>query len=158
MEEKILVNNEVYMTVPEGFHVMIEEELRQLFGDADPARWGLWDKERHIMVILDWKEYSPLTLKLTNVKKIATQNERIMEKGYKNNTFRLEGFFSAQVDGHEAEGYRYTYQVQGIGQKAESLLMIQKHTVYRLSFIGRTENEAADEPLYEELRSGLSFA
>ncbi len=110
------------------------------------------------MVILDWKEYSPLTLKLTNVKKIATQNERIMEKGYKDNTFRLEGFFSTQVDGHEAEGYRYAYQVQGIGQKAESLLMIQKHTVYRLSFIGRTENAEADEPLYEELRGGLSFA
>ncbi len=29
MEEKILVNNEVYLTVPEGFHVMSEEDVRR---------------------------------------------------------------------------------------------------------------------------------
>ncbi len=40
----------VEVEVPDGFNVMNAEELRQVYQSEDPNRWGMRDKERHIIL------------------------------------------------------------------------------------------------------------
>ena len=55
---KATVNDLMSIEVPEGFHTMSAEELRQAYRDDNPDLWGMWDQERHVMVSVMWKEYS----------------------------------------------------------------------------------------------------
>ncbi len=157
MEQEI-VNGAFAMPVPDGFHVMSEEELTKLFMKPDPDRWGIWDQERHIMLTLEWKKYSPLALKMTNVKNIAARNEQLMRKALKKYSYQPEGAFSGRIAGLEAEGYRYLYQVQGIEQTAECLLFAERSLVYRMTCVGRVENRAANRAFFESIVDSVSGA
>ena len=96
---KATVNDLFSIEVPEGFHTLSAEELRQAYLDDNPDRWGMWDQERHVMVTVMWKEYSRLMMMLADVKGICRKNEQIAAKGYGNNGYECGGFFSVNVDG-----------------------------------------------------------
>ena len=119
---KATVNGLMSIEIPEGFHTMSAEELRQAYRDDNPDRWGMWDQERHVMVTVMWKEYSRLLMMLADVKAICRKNEQIAAKGYAGNGYERGGFFSASVDGRPAEGYRFSYRVGDAEQSAETLL------------------------------------
>ncbi len=155
--EKCTINNEVTMPIPEGFHIMSAEELAKSFGKPDPCRWGMWNQERHIMIILEWKTYSALTMKMTNLQKITARNESITKRCAKNNAYQLQGFFPGRIGGLNAEGYNYYYKVQGIDQQNISLLTVKENTVYRLSSIGRVENADADRAFLDEICEMVKF-
>ena len=44
------------LTIPEGFHVMDVAELKRAYMDDNKDRWGIADKDRHIMVAVFWHE------------------------------------------------------------------------------------------------------
>ena len=82
---KATVNGLMSIEIPEGFHTMSAEELRQAYRDDNPDRWGMWDQERHVMVTVMWKEYSRLLMMLADLKAICRKNEQSAAKGYGNN-------------------------------------------------------------------------
>ena len=50
--------------VPNGFYVLSAEELRLAYQSEDPNRWGMRDKERHIILTVMWKEYQIILVRL----------------------------------------------------------------------------------------------
>ena len=54
------VNEAMEVEVPNGFYVLSAEELRLAYQSEDPNRWGMRDKERHIILTVMWKEYRGL--------------------------------------------------------------------------------------------------
>ena len=154
---KAKVNDLFSIEVPEGFHTMSEEELRKAYRDDNPNRWGMWDQERHVMVTVMWKEYSRLLMMLADVKAICRKNEQIAAKGYGNNGYECGGFFSVNVDGEKAEGYRFSYCVDGVVQSAETILFKLGKTIFTVTCGGRRENQETDRELFDRIIDGISL-
>ena len=50
-----IINNAFSIALPEEFLRMSPEELRQLYRDDNPDRWGAWDHDRHVIITIQWK-------------------------------------------------------------------------------------------------------
>ena len=154
---KATVNDVFSIEVPEGFHTMSAEELRQAYRDDNPNRWGMWDQERHVMVTVMWKEYSRLLMMLADLKAICRKNEQMAGKGYADHGYECGGFFSVNVDGEKAEGYRFSYRVGDVEQCAETILFKLERTIYSITLGCRRENRETDRELFDSIIAGIFF-
>ena len=136
---------------------MSAEELRQAYRDDNPDRWGMWDQERHVMVTVMWKEYSRLMMMLADVKGICRKNEQIAAKGYGNNGYECGGFFSVNVDGEKAEGYRFSYRIDDVELSAETILFKLEKTIFTVTFASRRENRETDRELIDRIIAGITL-
>lgn len=152
-----LVHEELSLSWPDGFQVMTANELKQLYLSNNPKRWGIWDKERHVMITVLWQEYHPLLNFLADPKAMAKRNEQLTRRGYKKHDYRLESFLSMQFCGRNLEGYCFSYRLGDTAQRVETLLLKQKKCVYNFSCIGRKENEEKDRALFREVMNTLNI-
>ncbi len=136
---------------------MSAEELRQAYRDDEPNRWGMWDQERHVMVTVMWKEYPRLLMMMTDLKGICRKNEQMAGRGYAANGYECGGFFSVDVDGEKAEGYRFSYRIGDVEQSAETILFKLEKTVFSITFGGRKENRDADRELFDRIIAGITL-
>ena len=149
--EKGWINGELFLPCPEGFGIMDEAELSRVYSCANPNRWGAWDKARHVMITVLWQRYNPLLAWLADRGAMVRRNEQLTRKGYRENDYRLIGFFSRAVCGLSAEGYRFTYRVQGVPQGAQTVLVKKGRTVYSVSCIGAAEALEENRVLFEAI-------
>ena len=150
------VNRELALPRPEGFEVMGAEELKRVYIRDDPNRWGMWDRERHVMITVLWQRYNPLLAWLAEMKTMARRNEQLTRKGYLDHDYRLEGFTSRKVQGLAGEGYRFTYRLGDVEQGIETLLIKRGSTVYSLNCVGRAENSAENHAIFEAVLDGMT--
>ena len=152
------IGGAVEVEVPDGFCVMSAEELKQAYQSEDPNRWGMRNKERHIIMTVMWKAYHGLAgLFLSDLRAVCKKNEQLSSKGYAGHSYRCDGFFSLSVDGQPAEGYRFSYRIGDVEQSAETILIKQDKTIYSFTFAGRTENKAADREMFAGITAGIRF-
>ena len=151
------INGSVSVEIPESFHTMSSEELRRVFQDSGPERWGAWDRENHVMITVMWKVYPLLLAKLAGLKDVCRRNEQLSSKGYAGNGYQCEGFFSLSAGGLPAEGYRYSYSVGDVRQSAETVLVKKDRTIYSFTCTGRLENKAADHETFTGVVDGIRF-
>ncbi len=154
---KATVNDLMSIEVPEGFHTMSAEELRQAYQDDKQNRWGMWDQDRHVMVTVMWKEYPRLLMMLSDVKGISRKNEQMAGRGYAASGYECGGFFSVDVDGEKAEGYRFSYRIGDVEQAAETILFKLEKTVFSITCGGRKENRDADRELFDRIIAGITL-
>ena len=155
---KELVNQALSIPVPDGFRPMSGEELRQAYGNDDPNRRGLWNRESHVIIAVLWKEYPALLrFMLRDLKAVCRKNEQLHSREYAGHDYHCGGFFSQTVGGQPAEGYRFTYSAGGAAQSAETVLVRQGGTVYSITCAGRTENRESDHALFAGILEGISF-
>lgn len=155
---KFNVNGEISFEAAEGFQVMTNEELTKVTGTEGGDRWGLWDKERHVMVVIDWKKYNRLLLGLTDITKIAERNEELNSKLYANNNYQMESNLKGTIGGLEAEGYRFSFQVGEVVQSADCLLVRHEKNIYRFTCNGRSANRSENEALFKQILDTVEFA
>ena len=153
--ERHWINGELSLPRPEGFAVMSPEELDRAYTCNSPDRWGIWNKERHIMVTMLWHRYNPLLAWLADMKTLVRRNEQVNRRGYKDHDYQLEGFWSRTVGGMAGEGYRFTYRLGDVAQRIDTVLIKKGRTIYSLSCVGRPENTARDEALFEAILDGI---
>ena len=154
---KATVNDLFSIEVPEGFHTMSAEELRQAYREDKPNCWGMWDQERHVMVTVMWNEYSRLVMMLADTKAICRKNEQMAAKGYADHGYKCDGFFSVNVDGEKAEGYRFSYCVDGVEQSAETILFKLEKTIFTVTCGGRNENRETDREIFDRIIAGITL-
>lgn len=149
--QEILLNEELRLTYPEQFHVMDEEERRQLNFYADGPGACLSDPERHLMVSIGWKKINGLAAMLISEKDIARNMEMQVRTPMQQREYKMQGFVSTEAGGKKAEGFNYAYSVDGKGMAAQSLVAKNKKTIYYLHFYARTETFEEGRPVWEEI-------
>ena len=131
------LNNELRLSVPEGFHVMDEEEKSRLRLLEEGPFVGLSDPERHILVTVGWKQLGGLLSALVSSGDVAKSMEKNVSRAMAQLGYRRTGFTKTQVAGAEAGGFRYEYRAQDVDMAAESVAVKIKKTVYYFHFYGR---------------------
>lgn len=154
---QVLLNGALSLAYPDGFHEMDRSELTQAFQDDNPDRWGIWDRERHIIIAVFWHRSGRLVSRLAKEKDIVKSTEMKVRRGMKQSGYECSAFFSLQAAGRPAEGFRYTFAVQGIRQCAETVVLKDGNTCYTLYYYAREDGPAEDRRVFEEALASLKF-
>ena len=108
--EKYIINNELEMEVPEGFHVMTDDETDRFFG-THQNRWGVYDPDRHMMFSVGWTEKLGLKSLLVDAKSIISGYHRRL-KG-RLSDYKKTDRFSPEILGQNGEEIDYEYRADG---------------------------------------------
>ena len=126
----MILNKELKLPVPEGFHVMDEEEVSRLRLLEEGPFVGLSDPERHMMITVGWKQLGSLTALMVNAGDVARHTEKTIRRAMVQMGYHCEGFRERQIAGAGAAGFRYKYNAQNTDMVAESLVVKLNKTVY----------------------------
>ena len=135
-----LLNEELKLPVPDGFHMMDEAELGKYKTLQAAPSWCITDPERHIIVSVAWKKSGLGALLLTSGE-VAKKMEARLRKPMSPYGYRLQGFITETVGGVEAEGFRYSYTAQNIEMTGESFSLKKGKTFYYIHCYYRTERK-----------------
>ena len=154
-----IINETFSLQVPDGFEVLTEEALRGMNRNAgDPFRWGARDAENHVVLLALWKQYPAILARLLDLKAIARKNEQLTRRAHEGFGYRLLESFSMQAGTEQAEGYRFSYEREGIRQTCSNILIRDGKTVYSFMCVGREENTDADRTLINRMMETLERA
>ena len=145
------------LPIPEGFHVMDEEEWSRMKLLADGEGAGLSDPERHIVVTLGWKQTGGFSAALLSAKDLAKNMEKQICKAMAALGCKSEGVKQRAIGGREAHGLRYGYTAQGTAMTGESWVIKEKKEILYLHGYMRTELLEASLPVWEEMLDGAAF-
>ena len=124
--ETVVLNNEMQLSYPDGFHVTSEEELSKMTFYGEAPGWCISDPGRHIDLSVSWKKTNGLFAKILNTREIAKNMGR-------------------------ADGYLYAYEVQGTGMAGESLYLKNRNTFYYIHCYFRDALRDASLPVLDEI-------
>ena len=154
----VLLNEELNLYWPDGFSVMTKEELKAALRTEDPEKFGIHDKERHIILFVWWHISNPLIVKLAgNIQNVVKQTEKKLKKTYKDHQYRFLGFFPTKVCGYEAYGLRFEYTLGEITQICETIQFIYKSCCYTISYYTRPELDEQNQPVLQEILESISL-
>ena len=141
-----VIHQKYSLQVPDQYETLSEADLRQMYRSGDPFRWGVRDRENHVIIIAMWKQYPALLSWALDLKAIAKKNEQLTRNLHGDRGYRLLEFFSMQAGGEPVEGYRFCARNESdVSQVSSCFLLKDGKTVY--SFICTCREEQMDEAL-----------
>ena len=142
--KEVLVNDQLILSYPDGFHIMTESERSKLNLLEDGQWIGLSDPDRHMIVTVGWKHAGFLTANFSTSNDLAKGMEKKIRKPMEPFGYRNEGFTDRVVAGEKACGFRYGYKAQSVDMVAESLVLKCDGTVvYFHSYMREALKEAS---------------
>ncbi len=152
-----LLHNELSVSFPEGFHVMDRDEMKKLYLDDNPNRWGIWDTERHIIITVFWHQTNGILAALADEKSVAQSTESRLSRGLKKYHYKCLGFFSTPLCGQEVPGFRYEYTLGDVVQVGETILLKQGKTCYTIYYYERKNRSYSDHEVFEEVLRSIAI-
>ncbi len=154
--KKQIINETFSLQIPDSFEILSETTLLEMYRKSpNPFLWGARDRENHVVLLALWKK-SPLFLSwVTDLKTVVKKDEQLTRKAYEGYGYRLLEFFSLQAGKEKAEGYRFSYEKEGIPQISNNFLIRKGSTIYAFFGIGREENADADRDLIVRIMNSL---
>ena len=150
-QDACILNDALKLMIPEGFHVMTEEERGRVRLLTDGEWVGLSNPERHILVTVGWKPVGRFAAAMLSGSELAGTMEKKIRKPMQGLGYRLEGFTERTIAGTKANGFRYGYEAQTIEMTAESCAVKHERTIYYFHFYARAALKQESLPVWEEL-------
>ena len=153
----MILNNELELTVPEGFHEMDAAERAKLtFAGGEPGLC-ITDPDRHMIVTVGWRPLGTFAAMLVDAKSAAKTSEKQIGKLMKEYGYRTLGFSGRDLGGMTGEGFRFSYDVQDIGMLGESIFVKNGKTLYGFNLYCRRALEKENAPVLKELLSSVRW-
>lgn len=153
----MLLNNELELGLPEGFHELSPEETGKLQFTETGAGSVFSDPERHIMVSVGWKQIGAFAGLLLNGSDLAKKMEKSLEGSMAAFGYQPVARLKKSLGGEPAEGIRYRYMAQEIGMEGESLVLKHKKTLYYLHFYTRAAMAAENQQVWEQILDSVRW-
>jgi len=152
------INDQIVIDVPDGFHVMGKAELKEVYNDENVDRWGMVNKDDHMVVTVYWHKSSRLLSAIVNEAEVCKSTEKRLHKLLKNYDYELLGFFQRKVCGENASGFRHRYLLQGIPCISEVFVFKHGATCYTIYSYTREECEETNRPVLNEVIESIAYA
>ncbi len=154
---ELVLNDVLHLTYPEGFHIMTNEELKEMaFVQKGPGEC-LFDPARHMMISFGWRKGSGFSYIRLKAKEIAHHDEKLVRQSMWKDRYSFECFSSRTIGGEQAEGFCYNYQDQKHNMSAESIVL--KHNKFFYYFHVHTRSSVRGEnlALWEDMLRNMHF-
>ena len=146
----MLLNNELEITLPEGFRDMTPEEMAGLNVYKEAPGVSVKDPDRHIVISAAWKK-SGLAALMLSAKEVAKKMESTLRGAMKPYGYVLDSFITENIGKETAEGFRYRYTAQNIRMVGETLSVKKGRTFYYIHCYLREELREESLQTLEEI-------
>ena len=161
MEEMVL-NNELTLAYPDGFHELNEMESYQVFGMDTPDRWSIRDEARHAIISIQSNESHPSNLrKLVSTQELAQRAEKATSKAYKDAGYSCTPITTRELCGQESCGFEFEYAIDGTPQVGR--IDVFTHPIergnccYTIYLHSSKENADENKALYEAMLASMAL-
>ena len=151
------LNNELELTIPEGFHEMDEEERSKLtFAGGEPGLC-ISNPDLHIVVTVGWRRLVRLAAFAVTARSAATDTEIQISKMMKRLNYQEKGFSDRELGGKSASGFRYIYDSKNTKMMGETFFVKNGKTLYGINYYGRRSLEKESMPAWKELLDSVRW-
>ena len=155
--EQLLINDEMNITIPEGFTVLSAEQIAEMNYIDNPPQFCMRNEEKHIIFSIAYKKTNRFFAALLSAKDIAGSMEKGLEGPMAQFGYELEGYTSRKVGGKASTGFGYNYQVDDVGMHGAAYSVKTKGTFYYLYAYIRQESREEGLKTVTEILDGISF-
>lgn len=148
-----MINGVFAVTVPEGFHVMDEEELKRIYAGQSPDRWCLRNDETGMTISVMWGRISPILAAIVNLDATAARTQEAMARHLQD--FRRIDDVSPQIAGQKSRGFCYEYTTDGQPYVGEWLVMRYKKFAYTISYYAKNSGQQAAWEIFDALLDSI---
>ena len=141
-----VINNQLQITVPDGFRILTKEEMKAMYLDDNPDRWGMRNDEMHHTVAV-----------LADAKGIAESTQMKLSAGLSAYQYQKGKFFPAMVSGKDAYGFTYRYVNHGVPTDGTVLVFKNKNICYTVYDYSAEDFTEANRSVFEEICSSLKL-
>lgn len=143
--------------VPQGFSTLALDELQTLFGLSYDNLWGVRNESRHMRLCLLWKDSNAVLTKLASERSLAKRVESTFAKSGKTYGYACEGYFSREIAGRTAQGFRCSYELNGVSNTCEVLVFKRKERCYTLYYYTLADQASENLSVYEAMLTSISI-
>lgn len=152
-----IINNELEISWPEGFHRMSERELRKAFKDNNPNRWGIMDEQRHMMITVLWNRTNMLSAMTVGPKTVAYSVEHKIKTSFDKSSYHFKSYFPKKVSGRNAYGFRYEYMMDNVVQLGEVLVTQNVNCYYTIYTYALKVNKQDARKVIDSIFKSLKY-
>lgn len=152
----VIFNDELKVGYPEGFHVMDEEELKEISILENGPLICLKDPDRHMIVTVACKKVGGFASFVLNQKDIAKKMEGFVGSAQKEYGYRLCDFIMRNAGDRLADGFCYNYEAEGMEMYAEALTLKRGKKIFYFYLYAREELRKKSIQVWEEILASVS--
>ena len=153
---KVLINNELNLTLPDGFTRIGEEEVRKNYSSATENIWGAKNPDAHRSIFVLWKKVNRLLAAIADPGASVKKTESDMKKLLESKSYRLDGFFTKDLKIGEVHGFSYEYKTEDVTQCATTAVLKHKGNIYTVNFYSRKGSGSTSDD-FDSILESLSF-
>ncbi len=154
---EIIINGQLKITLPDGFHVFDEEELKKFFIDDHPQKWAAQDKNAHVLVAVYWRKLNFLANLLADERSVLKGAQAKIKKGLAAAGYKRGEIYDDVVCGKKACSCDYSYAMEGILHFAKSTVVKHKDGCFVVYYFTHADKKAENESLREKIAGSLCF-
>ena len=154
---KTLINNELYLSYPDGFHEMDASELKATFLDDNPNRWGIKDENRHMLITVLWNKTNMLSAIMVGPQAVAYSAERKLSASLNKSNYKSGAIEQVKLGGRNCYRFAYKYFLENVEQIGEVLVMQNVNHYYTLYTYALKKNEKAARVVIDAVVNSLKF-
>ncbi|MCR4841457.1 MAG: hypothetical protein K5848_07960 [Lachnospiraceae bacterium] len=153
----MLINNELNVPCPAGFHVMDEKERSKYKMTGKGEYVGLSNPDIHMMITVGVKKLNAFIKLLLKPKDFAKGMRNCIVKGNKPYGIKAEELKDLTLAGAPAKGFSYTYTVRDIAMTGRAYAVFTDNTVYYVYQYVRTEFDEEFKDVFENFLKELKI-
>ena len=152
-----VINGEMRIPLPEGFHVMSDEEIISISKGQTAPAWVMKNNDTHFMFSVSWKAIPALAAFLMGAKDMAKTMHKRFGAAAGDAGYTIGEIREIMIGGVKAYGYPYSFVADGIAMCGDSIVVKKKKTYYFFHTYYREEMKEENEALLEEIYSEINF-
>ena len=156
--ETVLVDNEwLEAEQPDDFERVPHGELEAFMRFKYDLMWGVRDEAQRMLVCITWKDSNKILSKLVSEKVFAKRVDETFSVRYRDRNYHCNGFISRSVAGAsgDAQGLRFSYEVDGVAWEGEVLVFKRGIRCYTLCYFTQTGSAGDSRRAYEAILASL---
>lgn len=154
---KTLINNELYLSYPDGFHEMDAAELKKTFLDDNPKRWGIKDEKRHMLITVLWNNTNMLSAIVVGPQAVAYSAERKLKASLSKSNYKSSEIKPIKINHRNGYKFSYEYVLENVEQFGEVLVMQNVNRYYTIYTYALKQNNQAARVVIDAVTNSLSF-
>lgn len=152
-----LLNDELSVGIPNGFHVMDREEELRVFADNMADRWAIWDTHRRIIISVMWHVSNRFLVRFASTKDLIQRVEKKARKAYQANGYQAGEPYETQVCGTDAHAIRYEYEMGGVAQVSEVLIFKHEASCYTVYYYARKDAATKSRKVFQQVLDSMEL-
>lgn len=155
--EHVLINNDLELLHPDGFHIMTREELKAAYNLDYDNMWGMRNEQTGVIICVFWKVSSKLLGKIATAKLVSEQAEDALRRRLKKQQYRYYNRYQDEVAGSDAHILCYGYEREGVPQDCRMVTVKNTRCCYTLYYYSPAATADANLRVFEDVMASARF-